>query len=131
MRRFADRTGKTIDGVDEKAMAELSPTTGRERRELDNTIEVPSFALERASSRTVWLMSATATRPQPRAVPQAASELEWAETNRAARARQARGVKKDRGIDGHQPAALSHYLPIPDRILVTQGVNTYAKGITN
>ncbi|MDO8677197.1 MAG: sigma-54 dependent transcriptional regulator [Acidobacteriota bacterium] len=116
VRRFAERTGKTIDGVDDKAMAEL---TGYEWpgnvRELENTIEraVVLSTSPVLTSRTVWLMSATAT-PAAAAVPSLKlhQNLEWAERETMRRAlEQARGVKKDAAeLMGISQRALSHYL---------------------
>ncbi len=138
MRRFAERTGKTIDGVDEKAMTELSRYEWPGNvRELENTIErAVVLSIEPLlTSRTVWLMSATAT-PAAAAVPSLKlhQNLEWAERETMRRAlEQARGVKKDAAeLMGISQRALSHYLA-KYRIesVVTQGVNPYAKRITN
>jgi len=116
VRRFAERTGKTIDGVDEKAMAELSGYDWPGNvRELENTIErAVVLSIESLlSSRTVWLMSATAT-PAAAAVPSLKlhHNLEWAERETMRRAlEQARGVKKDAAeLMGISQRALSHYL---------------------
>jgi DNA-binding NtrC family response regulator len=116
VRRFAERTGKTIDGVDDKAMMEL----GRYEwpgnvRELENTIEraVVLATERRLTGRTIWLMSATAT-PAAAAVPSLKlhQNLEWAERETMRRAlEQARGVKKDAAeLMGISQRALSHYL---------------------
>jgi two-component system response regulator AtoC len=116
MRRFAERTGKKIDGVDEKAMAELSRYEWPGNvRELENTIErAVVLSIEPLlTSRTVWLMSATAT-PAAAAVPSLKlhQNLEWAERETMRRAlEQARGVKKDAAeLMGISQRALSHYL---------------------
>ena len=116
MRRFAERTGKQIDGVDEKAMAELSRYEWPGNvRELENTMEraVVLSTAPLLDSRTVWLMSATAT-PQSAAVPSLKlhQNLEWAERETMRRAlEQARGVKKDAAeLMGISQRALSHYL---------------------
>jgi DNA-binding NtrC family response regulator len=116
VRRFAERTGKTIDGVDEKAMAELSRYDWPGNvRELENTIErAVVLSIEPLlTSRTVWLMSATAT-PAAAAVPSLKlhQNLEWAERETMRRAlEQARGVKKDAAeLMGISQRALSHYL---------------------
>jgi transcriptional regulator with GAF, ATPase, and Fis domain len=116
IRRFAERTGKRIDGVDEAAMAEL---TGYEWpgnvRELENTIEraVVLATGPRLSSRTVWLMSATSANAAT-GVPSLKlhQNLEWAERETMRRAlEQARGVKKDAAeLMGISQRALSHYL---------------------
>ena len=116
VRRFAERTGKKIDGVDEKAMAELSGYGWPGNvRELENTIE-RAVVLSTGSlltSRSVWLMSATAT-PATAAVPSLKlhQNLEWAERETMRRAlEQSRGVKKDAAeLMGISQRALSHYL---------------------
>ncbi len=114
--RFAERTGRTIDGVDEKAMAELTRYEWPGNvRELENTIEraVVLSVEPLLTSRTVWLMSATAT-PATAAVPSLKlhHNLEWAERETMRRAlEQARGVKKDAAeLMGISQRALSHYL---------------------
>ena len=114
--RFAERTGKQIDGVDEKAMAELTRYEWPGNvRELENTIEraVVLSTGPLLTSRTVWLMSATAT-PATAAVPSLKlhQNLEWAERETMRRAlEQARGVKKDAAeLMGISQRALSHYL---------------------
>jgi len=65
------------------------------------------------NSRTIWLMSATAT-PAAAAVPSLKlhQNLEWAERETMRRAlEQARGVKKDAAeLMGISQRALSHYL---------------------
>ena len=114
--RFAERTGKKIEGVDEKAMAELTRYEWPGNvRELENTIEraVVLSTAPLLTSRTVWLMSATAT-PATAAVPSLKlhQNLEWAERETMRRAlEQARGVKKDAAeLMGISQRALSHYL---------------------
>ena len=116
VKRFAERTGKTIDGVDEKAMTELTRYDWPGNvRELENTIEravVLSLA-PLLTSLTIWLMSATTT-PTSAAVPSLKlhQNLEWAERETMRRAlEQARGVKKDAAeLMGISQRALSHYL---------------------
>jgi DNA-binding NtrC family response regulator len=114
--RFAERTGKKIEGVDEKAMAELSRYEWPGNvRELENTMErAVVLSIEPLlTSRTVWLMSATAT-PAAAAVPSLKlhQNLEWAERETMRRAlEQARGVKKEAAeLMGISQRALSHYL---------------------
>ncbi len=114
--RFAERTGKKIDGVDDKVMLELTRYEWPGNvRELENTIEraVVLSTAPLLDSRTVWLMSATAT-PQTAAVPSLRlhQNLEWAERETMRRAlEQARGVKKDAAeLMGISQRALSHYL---------------------
>jgi DNA-binding NtrC family response regulator len=116
VRRFAERTGKAIDGVDERAMTELTRYEWPGNvRELENTIErAVVLATDRVlTSRTIWLMSATAT-PTAAAVPSLKlhQNLEWAERETMRRAlEQARGVKKDAAeLMGISQRALSHYL---------------------
>ena len=116
VRRFAERTGKQIDGVDEKAMLELTRYDWPGNvRELENTMEraVVLATAPLLTSRTVWLMSATAT-PATAAVPSLKlhQNLEWAERETMRRAlEQARGVKKDAAeLMGISQRALSHYL---------------------
>ena len=116
VRRFAERTGKKIDGVDEKAMAELSGYGWPGNvRELENTIERAVVLSTGAllSSQSVWLMSATAA-PATAAIPslRLQQNLEWAERETMRRAlAQARGVKKDAAeLMGISQRALSHYL---------------------
>jgi len=116
VRRFAERTGKPIAGVDEKAMLELTRYEWPGNvRELENTIEraVVLSTEPLLTSRTVWLMSATAT-PATAAVPSLKlhQNLEWAERETMRRALdQARGVKKDAAeLMGISQRALSHYL---------------------
>jgi DNA-binding NtrC family response regulator len=116
VRRFAERTGKAIDGVDDKAMTELARYEWPGNvREVENTIErAVVLATDRVlTSRTIWLMSATAT-PAAAAVPSLKlhQNLEWAERETMRRAlEQARGVKKDAAeLMGISQRALSHYL---------------------
>ena len=116
VRRFAERTGKKIDGVDEKAMLELTRYEWPGNvRELENTIEraVVLATAPLLNSRTIWLMSATST-PTAAAVPSLKlhQNLEWAERETMRRAlEQARGVKKDAAeLMGISQRALSHYL---------------------
>ena len=116
VKRFAERTGKTIDGVDEKAMTELTRYEWPGNvRELENTMEraVVLSVAPQLTSRTIWLMSATTT-PTNAAVPSLKlhQNLEWAERETMRRAlEQARGVKKDAAeLMGISQRALSHYL---------------------
>jgi len=116
VKRFAERTGKKIDGVDEKAMHELARYEWPGNvRELENTVEraVVLSVAPLLNSKTIWLMSATAT-PAAAAVPSLKlhQNLEWAERETMRRAlEQARGVKKDAAeLMGISQRALSHYL---------------------
>jgi DNA-binding NtrC family response regulator len=115
VRRFAERTGKTIDGVDERVMTELARYDWPGNvRELENTIEraVVLATGPVLASQTLWLMAATATPAA--AVPSLRlhHNLEWAERETIRRAlEQAHGVKKDAAeLMGISQRALSHYL---------------------
>jgi two-component system response regulator AtoC len=116
VKRFAERTGKPITGVDEGAMSELTRYEWPGNvRELENTIEraVVLATGSLLTAQTVWLMSATATTATA-AVPSLKlhRNLEWAERETMRRAlEQARGVKKDAAeLMGISQRALSHYL---------------------
>jgi DNA-binding NtrC family response regulator len=116
VRRYAERSGKTIDGVDDKTMTELTRYDWPGNvRELENTMEraVVLATGSLLTSRTVLLMSATAT-PAAAAVPSLKlhQNLEWAERETMRKAlEQARGVKKDAAeLMGISQRALSHYL---------------------
>ncbi len=116
VRRFAERTGKAIEGVEDKAMTELQRYEWPGNvRELENTMEraVILATTPLLNSRTVWLMSATST-PATAAVPSLKlhQNLEWAERETMRKAlEQARGVKKDAAeLMGISQRALSHYL---------------------
>jgi DNA-binding NtrC family response regulator len=116
IKRFAERTGKAITGVDESAMSELARYEWPGNvRELENTIEraVVLAVGPLLTAQTVWLMSATATTATA-AVPSLKlhRNLEWAERETMRRAlEQARGVKKDAAeLMGISQRALSHYL---------------------
>ena len=116
VRRYAERSGKPIDGVDDKTMTELTRYDWPGNvRELENTME-RAVVLATGSvltSRTVLLMSATST-PAAAAVPSLKlhQNLEWAERETMRKAlEQARGVKKDAAeLMGISQRALSHYL---------------------
>jgi len=116
VRRFSERTGKPITGVDESAMTELTRYEWPGNvRELENTIEraVVLTTGPLLTGRTVWLMSATST-PASAAVPSLKlhQNLEWAERETMRRAlEQARGIKKEAAeLMGISQRALSHYL---------------------
>ncbi len=116
VKRFAERTGKPITGVDDSAMSELTRYEWPGNvRELENTIEraVVLATGSLLTAQTVWLMSATATTATA-AVPSLKlhRNLEWAERETMRRAlEQARGVKKDAAeLMGISQRALSHYL---------------------
>ena len=124
MRRFAERTGKTIDGVDEKAMAELSRYDWPGNvRELENTIERAVVLVDRAVAHQPHGLvderhgDAGGSRG---AVAQAASEPRVGRArDHAARARTGARRQEGRGrADGHQPAR-AEPLPgqVPDRLV--------------
>ena len=116
VRRFAERTGKAIEGVDERVLAELSQYDWPGNvRELENTIEraVVLATGRRLSSQTVWLMGAVAARSNA-GIPSLKlhQNLDWVERETIRRAlEQAGGVKKDAAeLMGISQRALSHYL---------------------
>jgi len=117
VRRFATDAGKAIEGVDERAMIELTRYDWPGNvRELENTMEraVVLATGPVLTSQSVWLMAATATPAGAAAVPSLHlhQNLEWAERETMRRAlQQARGVKKDAAeLMGISQRALSHYL---------------------
>jgi DNA-binding NtrC family response regulator len=116
VRRFAERTGKQIDGVDEGIMVELSQYDWPGNvRELENTIEraVVLATRPRLTRDTVWLMGAVSTSPES-GLPSLRlhQNIEWAERETIRRAlQQSGGVKKDAAESmGISQRALSHYL---------------------
>ena len=115
-RRFAERTGKAIERIEDAAMTELTRYDWPGNvRELENTLEraVVLSTGPVLSSRTVWVMAATPAASTA-AVPSLKlhQNLEWAERETMRRAlEQARGVKKDAAeLMGISQRALSHYL---------------------
>jgi two-component system NtrC family response regulator len=116
VRRFAERSGKAIEGVDERVLAELAQYDWPGNvRELENTIEraVVLATGRRLTSQTVWLMGAIAA-PSAAGLPSLKlhQNLDWVERETIRRALdQAGGVKKDAAeLMGISQRALSHYL---------------------
>ena len=116
VRRFAERTGKAIEGVDERVLGELNQYEWPGNvRELENTIEraVVLSTGRRLTSQTVWLMGAIAA-PSNTGIPSLKlhQNLDWVERETIRRAlEQAGGVKKDAAeLMGISQRALSHYL---------------------
>ena len=114
--KHATRSGKAIEALEDGVVSSLQEYHWPGNvRELENTIEraVVLSTSPVLTSRTVWLMSATAT-PATAAVPSLKlhQNLEWAERETMRRAlEQARGVKKDAAeLMGISQRALSHYL---------------------
>jgi two-component system, NtrC family, response regulator AtoC len=115
LRRFAERTGKRIEGVDENVMAELERYDWPGNvRELENTIEraVVLTTGHRLTSQTVWLLGAPSSAAVGLPSLKLHQNLEWAERETMRRALdQSGGVKKDAAeLMGISQRALSHYL---------------------
>jgi two-component system response regulator AtoC len=115
LRKYAQNSGKRIEGVDAGVMEELERYDWPGNvRELENTIEraVVLATGPRLTRDTVWLMGATT--PQASGLPSQKLHvnLEWAERETIRRALiQAGGVKKDAAeLMGISQRALSHYL---------------------
>ncbi len=119
VQRFAERTGKTIDGVDEKAMTELTRYEWPGNvRELENTIERAVVLVDRAAARQPHGLADERHRDagdRRGAVAQAASESRVGRArNHAARARTGARRQEGRGgADGHQPARAQ---PLPRQV---------------
>jgi two-component system, NtrC family, response regulator AtoC len=117
VRRFAQRLGKRIDGVDEAAMRQLRGYAWPGNvRELENTIEraVVLATSPVLTTDTVWLMGAASPASQAGSLPglRLHPNLEWTERETLRRAlEQAGGVKKDAAeLMGISQRALSHYV---------------------
>ena len=115
LRRFAQNSGKRIDGVDQALMAELERYDWPGNvRELENTIEraVVLATGPRLTRDTLWLMGAMAAPTAGLPSLRLHANLEWAERETIRRAlEQAGGVKKDAAeLMGISQRALSHYL---------------------
>jgi DNA-binding NtrC family response regulator len=113
--RFAQRTGKRIDGIDEATMAELERYDWPGNvRELENTIEraVVLAAGPRLTRQSVWMMGATSVASAGLPSLRLHQNLDWTERETIRRALdQASGVKKDAAeLMGISQRALSHYL---------------------
>ncbi len=115
LRRFAERTGKPIDGVDDRVLDELENYDWPGNvRELENTIEraVVLTTGPRLTRETVWVMGAPTSPAAGLPSMKLHQNLEWAERETIRRALdQAGGVKKDAAeLMGISQRALSHYL---------------------
>jgi DNA-binding NtrC family response regulator len=115
LRRFAQDSGKRIDGVEQAAMTDLERYDWPGNvRELENTIErAVVLALEpRLTRETLWLMGAVSAPTSGLPSPRLHANLEWAERETIRRALdRSGGVKKDAAeIMGISQRALSHYL---------------------
>ena len=135
VQRFAERTGKKIDGVDEKAMTELTRYEWPGNvRELENTIERAVVLSHRAAAQQPDRLADERDRHAADgrgAVAQAASEPRVGRArDHAPRARAgARRQEGRRRADGHQPARAQ---PLPRqvphrRLTLTPSVSAYAK----
>jgi DNA-binding NtrC family response regulator len=116
VKRFSERTGKRIDGVDPAVLNEMKAYDWPGNvRELENTIEraVVLSSTPYLDRRSVWMMGATSAAQAP-ALPSLRlhQNLEWAERETVRNAlERARGVKKDAAeLMGISQRALSHYL---------------------
>jgi DNA-binding NtrC family response regulator len=115
LRRFAERNGKRIEGVDERVVAELEQYDWPGNvRELENTIEraVVLTTGPRLTSDTVWVLGAPTSPAAGLPSMKLHHNLEWAERDTIRRALdQAGGIKKDAAeLMGISQRALSHYL---------------------
>ena len=129
VRRFAERTGKPIDGVDEEAMTELTRYEWPGNvRELENTIErAVVLTTGPLLTRRDRLADERRSTPARRGLPSLKlhQNLEWAEreTMRRALEQVARRQEGRRRADGHQPARAQ---PLPAEI---QGLALTAYGL--
>jgi two-component system NtrC family response regulator len=115
LRRYAQNSGKRIEGVDTGLMAELERYEWPGNvRELENTIEraVVLATGPRLTRETVWLMGAVTPPAGGLPSQKLHANLEWAEKETIRKAlAQAGGVKKDAAeLMGISQRALSHYL---------------------
>ena len=115
LRRYAQNSGKRIEGVDAGLMAELERYDWPGNvRELENTIEraVVLATGPRLTRETVWLMGAVSPPASGLPSQKLHANLEWAEKETIRKAlAQAGGVKKDAAeLMGISQRALSHYL---------------------
>jgi two-component system NtrC family response regulator len=115
LRRYAQNSGKRIEGVDAGLMEELERYDWPGNvRELENTIEraVVLATGPRLTRETLWLMGAMAVPSTGLPSPKLHANLEWAERETIRKAlAQAGGVKKDAAeLMGISQRALSHYL---------------------
>jgi two-component system response regulator AtoC len=115
LRRYAQNSGKRIDGVESGVMEELERYDWPGNvRELENTIErAVVLALgPRLTRETLWLMGAMSAPTSGLPSSKLHANLEWAERETIRKAlAQAGGVKKDAAeLMGISQRALSHYL---------------------
>ena len=115
LRRFAQRLGKRITGIEDAALVEFKRYHWPGNvRELENTIEraVVLATGPRLTLDTVWLMGATAAPTAGLPSLRLHQNIEWVERETIRHAlTQARGVKKDAAeLMGLSQRALSHYL---------------------
>jgi DNA-binding NtrC family response regulator len=115
LRKYAQNSGKRIDGVDSGLMEELERYDWPGNvRELENTIEraVVLATGPRLTRETLWLMGAMAAPATGLPSQKLHANLEWAERETIRKAlAQAGGVKKDAAeLMGISQRALSHYL---------------------
>ncbi|MGE0814925.1 MAG: sigma-54-dependent transcriptional regulator [Vicinamibacterales bacterium] len=115
VRKFSQRLGKRIAGVDAAAMAELKRYHWPGNvRELENTIEraVVLTTGTTLTPDTVWVMGATAAPTTGLPSLRLHQNVEWVERETIRQAlEQSRGVKKDAAeLMGLSQRALSHYL---------------------
>jgi two-component system nitrogen regulation response regulator NtrX len=115
LRRFAERTGKPIDGIDEGVLDELERYDWPGNvRELENTIERAVVLTKgpRLAREAVWMMGVATTPAAGLPSMRLHQNLEWTERETIRRALdQAGGIKKDAAeLMGISQRALSHYL---------------------
>jgi two-component system, NtrC family, response regulator AtoC len=115
LKRFAERTGKRVEGVEDGLLDELERYDWPGNvRELENTIEraVVLTTGPRLTREAVWMMGASASPAAGLPSMRLHQNLEWAERETIRRALdQAGGVKKDAAeLMGISQRALSHYL---------------------
>ena len=115
VRKFSQRLGKRITGVDDAAVVEFKRYHWPGNvRELENTIEraVVLTTAPRLTLESVWLMGATAAPTAGLPSLRLHQNVEWVERETIRHAlEQARGVKKDAAeLMGLSQRALSHYL---------------------
>jgi DNA-binding NtrC family response regulator len=115
LRKYAQNSGKRIEGVDAGLMAEIERYDWPGNvRELENTIEraVVLATGPHLTRDTVWLMGAVSAPTSGLPSQKLHANLEWAEKETIRRAlMQAGGIKKDAAeLMGISQRALSHYL---------------------
>ncbi len=115
LRRYAQESGKRIEGLETDLMDELERYDWPGNvRELENTVEraVVLATGPRLTRDTLWLMGATSSASTGLPSQKLHANLEWAERETIRKAlAQAGGVKKDAAeLMGISQRALSHYL---------------------